>query len=331
MATIVTVNYTCGGPRDYSSYADLAEEIASVPVIFLCSLAGSMLPVLSSYLGCLRNSRKVMECFNALGFGVVVSTAFVHMIPPAMRNLDSPCLDLPYQGLAMVIVLGTVYIMQVLETELVIAMSRPSPSEMTVFDEPPAMLAKDDHYDDAESPLELRRMTRMPASASLAQTVLRQKITTVIFEVGVAIHSVLIGLELGVADGDTFITLWIALSCHQFFEGVAVGTSSVSAFSGLKAALRTAFLFSIMTPIGIVIGILISDSYSPTSTTALWVSGVLEAIAGGILVYTGLVELVTYQYTINADFHAKSTSRRTSIYVCFYIGSAIMAAIGYLV
>ncbi|KDO20834.1 hypothetical protein SPRG_13649 [Saprolegnia parasitica CBS 223.65] len=295
MATTVTVNFTCGGPRD-SIVADLAEEIASVPVIFLCSLAGSMLPVLSSYLACLRNSRKIMECFNALGFGVVVSTAFIHIIPPAMRNLDSPCLDLPYKGLAMVIVLATIYIMQLLETELVIAMSRPSPSEMTLYDDPPAMLAKDDHYDDAESPLEVRRMTRLPVSTTVAHAVLRQKITAVIFEVGVAIHSVLIGLELGVADGDTFLTLWIALCCHQFFEGVAVGTSSVSAFSGFKAALRTAFLFR------------------PTSTTALWVCGVLEAIAGGILVYTGLVELVTYQYTINADFHAKSTPRRTSIY-----------------
>ena len=35
-------------------------------------------------------------------------------------------------------------------------------------------------------------------------------------------HSVLIGLDMGVSGGGTFIALLIAISFHQFFEGFAL-------------------------------------------------------------------------------------------------------------
>ncbi|OQR88695.1 Zinc (Zn2)-Iron (Fe2) Permease (ZIP) Family [Achlya hypogyna] len=330
---VVVVNYTCAEPRDLDEDYDMGLHIASAFIIFFCSLAGAMLPVISSYVACLRNNRKTMELMNAFGFGVVISTAFVHMLPPAFHNLDSPCLGLPYKGLAMVIVLATIFSMQLLETELVVAMSVPNTSEATTFEEAPAMLAKD-NYDDVGSPLGFPRhgtTTRHQEVAVSAQdeAVLRQKFTVAIFEIGVAIHSVLIGVELGVEDDDAFRMLFIALCFHQFFEGVAVGTSAVSAFSGLKTSLGTAFLYALTTPLGVIVGILAADSYSDTSLTALWVRGVLDAIASGILIYTGLIELITYQYTINTDFHGKSTPRRTAHYIFFYMGASVMAIIGY--
>lgn len=50
-------------------------------------------------------------------------------------------------------------------------------------------------------------------------------ITTYILEFGIALHSLIIGITLGVTPGTEFITLLIAISFHQFFEGFALSAT----------------------------------------------------------------------------------------------------------
>lgn len=52
-----------------------------------------------------------------------------------------------------------------------------------------------------------------------------------------------------------------------------------------------AFLYAITTPMGIAIGLGIRNTYNPNSTTASIVSGVMDSLSSGILLYTGLVEV----------------------------------------
>lgn len=52
-----------------------------------------------------------------------------------------------------------------------------------------------------------------------------------------------------------------------------------------------AFLYSITTPVGIAAGLGVRNTYNPNSTTASIVSGVMDSISAGILLYTGLVEV----------------------------------------
>jgi zinc transporter 1/2/3 len=48
---------------------------------------------------------------------------------------------------------------------------------------------------------------------------LRKRVAVMVLECGIAVHSVIIGLTLGVQpDGSNFTALLIALSFHQFFE-----------------------------------------------------------------------------------------------------------------
>lgn len=49
---------------------------------------------------------------------------------------------------------------------------------------------------------------------------------------------------------------------------------------------------SIMTPIGMAIGLGVRSSYNPEGTTASIVTGVLDALSAGILLYTGRVRFV---------------------------------------
>ena len=60
-------------------------------------------------------------------------------------------------------------------------------------------------------------------------------ITLHVLEAGIAVHSVLVGLTIGVgSDAPTVRTLLIALCFHQFFEGIGVGSAIRSAIADRK-------------------------------------------------------------------------------------------------
>ena len=45
-----------------------------------------------------------------------------------------------------------------------------------------------------------------------------------VLEMGIVVHSIIIGISLGTSDSlDTIKPLIIALSFHQFFEGIGLG------------------------------------------------------------------------------------------------------------
>lgn len=52
-----------------------------------------------------------------------------------------------------------------------------------------------------------------------------------------------------------------------------------------------AVVYGLTTPIGIAVGLGVRTLYNPGSTTASIVSGVLDSLSAGILIYTGLVEV----------------------------------------
>jgi zinc transporter 1/2/3 len=118
-------------------------------------------------------------------------------------------------------------------------------------------------------------------------------------EIGCIFHSVLIGIGLGVIvdDRKEVVTLLLALTFHQFLEGVSLG--SVVAMAGFARA-KSVFmviLYSLTTPIGTAIGIGISTSYDPESVTAHAVQGTLNGVAGGMLLYVALVQLIGEEFS----------------------------------
>lgn len=52
-----------------------------------------------------------------------------------------------------------------------------------------------------------------------------RQITAYILELGIATHSIIIGLTLGITTGPEFQTLLVAIVFHQFFEGFALSTT----------------------------------------------------------------------------------------------------------
>jgi zinc transporter 1/2/3 len=162
------------------------------------------------------------------------------------------------------------------------------------------------------------------------ETAFRQQIAAfLVLEFGVILHSVIIGLNLG-TTGDEFSTLYPVLVFHQSFEGLGIGAR----LSAIPIPKRLSWLpwilcgaYGLVTPVAIAVGLGISTTYNSGSFTANVVSGVLDAISAGILIYTGLVELLARDFLFNPD-RSRDNKKLTFMVVSVLFGAGIMALLG---
>lgn len=158
----------------------------------------------------------------------------------------------------------------------------------------------------------------------------RQQIAAfLILEFGVIFHSVIIGLNLG-TTGSEFSTLYPVLVFHQSFEGLGIGAR----MSAIPFPKRYSWLpwflcsgYGLTTPLAISIGLGLRTTYNPGSFTANVVSGVLDATSAGILIYTGLVELLARDFLFNPEL-TKDKNRLTFMVCSVFLGTILMALLG---
>eukprot|EP00727_Mastigamoeba_balamuthi_P013867 m51a1_g9102 putative zinc zip family (219) ;mRNA; r:78622-80046 len=134
----------------------------------------------------------------------------------------------------------------------------------------------------------------------------------------------------GVILATGFIHMLIpATDGHQFFEGIALSTTVLdSGFTTLLQPMLVVLFYSCTTPAGIALGIALSRTYNQNSTSALLVQGCFDGVSGGVLIYDGLVNLLTANVTNSREFASRSAWGRLGIYVAVWIGAAAMAIVG---
>lgn len=118
-----------------------------------------------------------------------------------------------------------------------------------------------------------------------------------VLEVGILIRSAIIGLSLGVSVSlKTIKPLIVAISFHQIFEGMGLGSCITEAKFKIRTIATMSIFFTLTTPIGIALGFGISNTYDENSHTTLIVQGVLNATSAGILIYMALVDLLAMDF-----------------------------------
>ncbi|EJS42719.1 zrt2p [Saccharomyces arboricola H-6] len=160
---------------------------------------------------------------------------------------------------------------------------------------------------------------------------LNQMLAVFILEFGIIFHSVFVGLSLSVA-GEEFETLFIVLTFHQMFEGLGLGTR-VAETNWPESKRYTPWLmglaFTLTSPIAVAIGIGVRHSWIPGSRRALIANGVFDSISSGILIYTGLVELMAHEFLYSNQFKGPDGLRKMlSAYFIMCCGAALMALLG---
>jgi len=170
-----------------------------------------------------------------------------------------------------------------------------------------------------------------PKQTALAEeTAFRTQIAAfLILEFGVIFHSVIIGLNLGSA-GQEFSTLYPVLVFHQSFEGLGIGARlSTIPFPRRLHWMPWALCagYGLTTPIAIAIGLGLRTTYDSGSFTASVVSGVLDSLSAGILIFTGFVELLARDFLFDPH-RTQDNKRLTFMVVCVLLGAAVMALLG---
>ncbi|THW33064.1 ZIP zinc/iron transport family [Aureobasidium pullulans] len=199
----------------------------------------------------------------------------------------------------------------------------------------PTPISDDDHA--------LERKATEPYQAMSGETVDLEKSTLIqenafrtqfaaflVLEFGVIFHSVVIGLNLGVV-GSEFNTLYPVLVFHQSFEGLGIGARmSAIPFPARYKNWLPWFLctaYGLTTPIAIAIGLGLRTTYDPNSFTANVVSGILDSISAGILIFIGLVELLARDFLFDPN-RTEDNKRMGFMVGCFLLGAGIMALLG---
>ena len=151
-----------------------------------------------------------------------------------------------------------------------------------------------------------------------------------ILEFGVIFHSIFVGLTLAVT-GSEFNTLYVVLVFHQTFEGLGLG-SRLAATPWPRTKRWTPYLlalgYGLSTPIAIAVGLGVRKSYSPGSQRSLIVNGVFDSISAGILIYTGLVELMAHEFMFSSVMRRAKLKVVMSAFGMMCLGAGLMALLG---
>ncbi|KAG1767024.1 ZIP-like iron-zinc transporter [Suillus placidus] len=327
----------CGSGGGATTYAQL--RIASIFIVLIGSISGALCPVLAKRTNWLRVPKAVFDFAKYFGSGVIIATAFIHLLSPALGELSSPCLSPAWQQYPYPLALAMLSIFSIFIVELVaFRWGTAKLAALGVRHDahghglgahtahgPEGRMPNDDlNSEKIKEDLESAHDHELPELGALGQI-----IGVFILEFGVLLHSILIGLTLAV-DAN-FITLFVVIVFHQTFEGLGVGTRLAYLQLPPKynyVAICGALLYGITTPIGIAAGLGVQNTYNPGSTTASIVSGVLDSLSAGILLYTGLVELLAHEFIFNKEMITGSNGHVAYAVSCMLLGCGIMAFLG---
>ncbi|KAG8533001.1 uncharacterized protein KY384_001783 [Bacidia gigantensis] len=313
------------------------------------------------------------------GSGVIIATAFIHLLAPANEALSNPCLTGPItsyswvEGIALMTTFALFFVELMAmryatfghpphddanaaehghahthgssESASLKEHKEPSPSRHAPGEDHLSHARSHIDHEDAEAPK--KDLHRTPSTATEVATppqhlqsvgihevedYAAQLTAILILEFGVIFHSIFIGLTLAVA-GSEFNTLYIVLVFHQTFEGLGLGSRlAATPWPKGRTTRFTPYWFAVSyglsTPIAIAIGLGLRTTYAPGSQTSLIVNGVFDSISAGILIYTGLVELMAHEFMFSAVMRRARLSVVMSAFGIMCAGAGLMALLG---
>lgn len=334
------------GANEYNGR--LGARISALFVIMILSTAATFFPVIAKRIPRLRIPVYVYLFARYFGAGVIVATAFIHLLDPAYSEIGpQTCVGMTgnwaQYAWCPAIVLTSVMLIFLLdfgaeryvETKYGYSADEDIQGAITTAESPSANDHGHEHYIprngsvSAALPSKTSSSDLEYGSTKSGQAAFRQQIAAfLILEFGVIFHSVIIGLNLGVA-GDEFSTLYVVLVFHQSFEGLGIGARMSSIPFSPRSYLPWILcsLYGLTTPIAIAIGLGLRTTYNPASFTASVVSGVLDSMSAGILIYTGLVELLARDFLFDPQ-RTRDNKRLAFMMVCTFLGVALMALLG---
>ncbi|KAH7308129.1 putative Fe2+/Zn2+ regulated transporter protein [Stachybotrys elegans] len=332
-------------------------RISAIFIILAASLVGSFAPIILARQSKMHVPKLTFFVCKYVGTGVIIATAWLHLLAPAVENLGDECLE-PMLGdypWAFAIGLMTVMLMFFVEmvamrfekddehsgSERYISTPDSQAGEGTTLKKLREQPEACPHVNDIENANAAKIPGRpddisYPPGGEDHMSHRRehrdrdthfgfagQLLSVFILEFGVIFHSVFIGLTLGTTD--ELEILLIVLTFHQMLEGLGLGSRLADApwpRNRTWVAYIFALGFALSTPIGIAAGI---GAQPNNANTQKLLNGIFDSISAGILMYTGLVELLAHEFMFNEHMRKASFSMQLVAFGCVAFGAGIMA------
>ncbi|KAK9458061.1 Zinc/iron permease [Dipodascopsis uninucleata] len=329
----------CPSGNDYDGR--IGVRVSAIFVILVTSSLCALFPVAS------RQSKvHVPEAVNFIakyfGSGVIIATAFIHLLAPATEALGDECLGGQWTVYPWPIAICMMAIFILFFIEMVTF-------RFATFDSLGAHTheASDAHFGHVNTHSEvptvndegaIKMVSTEDANESDvekqplfdADSVSAQLAAVFILEFGVIFHSIFIGLSLAVS-GEEFNTLYVVLVFHQSFEGLGLGTRLANvSWAPEKQWLPyvLAVAYGLSTPIATAIGLGVRYTYQDSSRTVLITNGIFDSISSGILIYTGLVELMAHEFLFSNEMRQSKFSKVCMAFATVCTGAGIMSLLG---
>src|SRR5271170_235510 len=217
---------------------------------------------------CLHIPNVAFTFAKFFGSGVIIATAFIHLLASSFAELGDPCLstfwdvDYPWSAAFSMIAVFSLFLVELFAmrfahmdfaTTDALGGSAGSANGLTVHS----------HFSpvDVESPdttqqkVESESATISPVSTGTTRLDARL-VGFFILEFGVIFHSVIIGLTLSTTGAD-FNTLFVVIIFHQMFEGLGLGSRlAILPFEKRSPwPWMLGIAYGVVTPIGMAIGL----------------------------------------------------------------------------
>ena len=241
----------------------LAVKVVAIVVLLGLAALGGILPLRVSQFA---QAEKWFSLSNAFAGGLFLSVGMIHLVGEADEGfVEAGVHDIYPFGL----LLATVAFLAVLLLETVIA-------------------GGEDDGERAEV-----GGTAVPVDVeSRSGAALRARLLVILLSIHSLIAGMAIGAEKAVAPT---IAILIAIVAHKGPEGYALGLSLYEAGRERADLIRTVLLYSVMTPIGIVIGTVLSELL--TGDTEVLVESVFDGVAGGTFLYIATFGILKEEYS----------------------------------
>jgi zinc transporter 1/2/3 len=119
-----------------------------------------------------------------------------------------------------------------------------------------------------------------------------------------SVHSFISGLTVGVLQKlDLIVSIGIAIISHKWIEAFALGISLTKANLKGKQFAKYVLLYSIMEPLGVLLGIALQVVFSHRAAEII--ESIVSGIAGGTFIYISLVDILLPEFESPTDKYHK--------------------------
>ncbi|KAL0442345.1 UNVERIFIED_CONTAM: Fe(2+) transport protein 2 [Sesamum latifolium] len=215
-------------------------KIIAIAAILVTSMIGVCLPMFSRAVPALQPDKDLFVLVKAFASGVILATGYMHVLPDSFDCLRSDCLpEKPWKKFpftTFVAMLSAVFTLMVDSYAMSYYRKRDLDIEVKRTSDANAIV-------DGKLESQHCHGFNVAKADDNASQLLRYRVVAQVLELGIVVHSVVIGLSMGASDNPCTIRPLVAALCfHQLFEGMGLGGCILQAEYGMRMKAVMVFL-----------------------------------------------------------------------------------------